>query len=165
MKKGMLVLIALCFVFFACGKKDDVKKTDEKVNELKEVQYGGTISVSDNELMKYFVLKSDANITVLSLQIKYAKNDESKANEFANISDKVGKYPVVVSKFEKAAIVSVMLPNKVYITLSSTDKSTDKFQTAEFLKKVIPMFDTDGLEKISGDMIKGAELEKYFPKL
>ena len=165
MKKGMLVLIALCFVLFSCWKKDDVKKTDEKVNELKDVQYGGTISVSENELMKYFVLKSDANITVLSLQIKYAKNDESKANEFTDVNDKIGKYPVIISKFEKAAIINVMLPNKVFITLSSTDKSTEKFQTADFLKKIIPLFDTEGLEKISGDMIKGAELEKYFPKL
>ncbi|MCX6166214.1 MAG: hypothetical protein NTU73_15365 [Ignavibacteriae bacterium] len=165
MKKILMFLFLICFAFSSCGKKDEVKKEDGFISELKDVQYGGTNQVTDNALMKYFVLKSDINTIVLSLVISYFKNDESKANEFIDASEKIGKYPVIISKFEKAAIVNVMLPNKIYITLMSTDKSTEKFQKADFLKKIIPLFDTEGLEKITGESIKGAELEKYFPKL
>jgi hypothetical protein len=165
MKKILLFFIVICIAFSSCGKKEDVKKEGSFINELKDVQYGGTTNVSDNDLMKYFVLKSDINTDVLALQVKYAKNDEAEANEFTGINDKVGKYPVKIYKSDKTIIVKVMLPNKVYISLYTSVKSTEKYQNEDFIKKIIPLFDTEGLEKITGESIKGAELEKYFPKL
>ena len=165
MTKLIVLAIVFSFILFSCGKKDEVKKESNFIDELKDVQYGLTPFAEDNHFLKYVVPKSDVNNDVLTIEIRYTNKDDQYVKELSDTKEKVGKYPVTVSKFEKVVYVGFLLPNRVTIKIIPSNKSTGRYQDPEFLKKFITLFDTVGLEKISGDMIKGAELEKYFPKL
>jgi hypothetical protein len=164
MKKILLFVIVLSFTLFSCGKKEtatDTKKEEKKA--FSECTYLPDGYDSDVHLAKEVVLKG-TDSAVYSLYADYKKSKLEKE------TGKLKDFPIQerVYDAERGIDLMMLLPNGIYIEIGNNHpKHLIRYRNLEQMKKMLLMFDLDGLSKITGDALPGGgkDLEKYFPKL
>ncbi len=149
MKKiiSLLAVIALMPLAFSCKKSG-----------LKDLEYQG---LSSFDWLQANVKKKGGE-GVMWFQVFDQVKDKNIINSYKNdAKEKFGKYPAKI--FENKWIW-IMVNDRIEIRLLADDKSKE-YQNTQRLKDFLSAFDLAGMEKITGPMLKGKDLEKYIPRL
>ena len=148
MKKtiSLLMLCALILSAAACKK-----------NNFKNLEYDG---LTTTDLLQANVKKKNGE-SVLWFQVIDQKENKDIAESYRTGTRKVDDYPV---KIYDNKWVWLLVNNRIEIRLIADDKCKD-FKNTEKLQNFIRAFDLSGMEKVSGPVLKGKDLEKFIPKL
>lgn len=176
MKKILLFIIILAFIFTTCGKKDEgkqeekkdvVKKEEVKDDILKDLLYQQDLSVQygDNMAEGRLTTKEEKNNVAYILHIYYKGDWKGyKQEEFKSATEKIRKYPAIIEKSGTSILVYVQVIPNVLVFEEWRNDFLKGFDNLDAMKKIALMYDLEGLEKLTVDKISGTELAKYFPK-
>jgi len=98
---------------------------------------------------------------VLWIQVIDQLGNKTVIDSYKKTTEKIDNYPAKINKNEW---IFLLVNDRIEIHLFA-DKTSKDFQDADELKKFIKLFDLAGMEKITGQKVKGDELEKFLPKL
>lgn len=179
MKKLIYLFIAFAIIFTSCGKKDEVKKDEPKKEEKKE-------EVKKDDAFKDLKYGT----STLSLESRQAKNSlyDSARNQVYDLglykSDYVAitiqyykekfmdKYPMWVKVDEKGDNEVELFINERYTVWvyarGGIDNSVKGYDKPELVKKLISLFDLEGISKLPTDNkidnLEGKDFAKFLPK-
>lgn len=174
MKSILIIwLLAFAVAFTSCGKKVEVKqevKKDEKKEVViddvfKGLKYSSEMLIDDWQVGNSLV--NDTGGLCLGFFIYINEKDTTL---YDVCKDKFkDKYPlnVDVEPNSKSNRAMVLLPNYLTVNVSgygTTSGAIKEYDKPETLKKLLALFDFDGLSKLPKENIKGNDLVKFMPK-
>lgn len=179
MKHMLYLTIIALFVLYGCGKKNEGKKDEGKKDEktevvkddaFKDLKYGGEMGIDDwkvnNSLDKF---TGDNNFVGSAFMLAISINDKD-TSLYEETKDKLkDKYPMKIYENPSTKEYSawVLMPNYIMVNingLGTTSGGLKEYDNPEMMKKLLAMFDFDGLSKLPRENLKGNDLVKFMPE-
>jgi hypothetical protein len=148
MKKSLILFFGFIIAIFFNSCKG---------NDLAGLEYA---DISIGDWLQANVQKKSGE-RVMWFQVFDMQNERATIESYADISDKLKKYP---AKINNNKWVWILVNKRIEIRLIADDKSKD-YQDTEKLKKFLLSFDLAGMEGVTGDKISGKEMQKFLPQL
>lgn len=179
MKKILFAVLMLSFFVSACGKKDEVKKESStkegktevaKDDAFKDLKYSGEMSITDWSVINSLDKTTGGSNFVGSAFMLAINIHDIDTSLYDVCKDKFkDKYPLHISvePNSKSNMAMVLLPNYITVDVNGTGGASGglkEFDNPEMLKKLLSLFDFDGISKLPRENLKGNDLVKFMPK-